>query len=162
MSNSNLHPASGAPSCASPLNTICPQGKSGLRLPRCLARGRVPTSRTSFVGSSRLWRQANLLRPDENGSLPGSRQSSGSSIAYRARKQGHSTKRNDSPSFARRVCPFARHVFHFACHSPNIAPVGSVIILSKPMSWTSVTSFMTFAPKVLAFAVAVFISSTNT
>lgn len=49
-----------------------------------------------------------------------------------------------------------------ACHSPSIAPVGSVMIENHPMSGTSVTSFMTFAPSDLALLVAALTSSTNT
>jgi hypothetical protein len=50
----------------------------------------------------------------------------------------------------------------FAFHSPSIAPVGSTMIESEPMSGTSVTSFITVAPRDFAFFVAASMSSTRT
>src|SRR3954465_9871919 len=52
--------------------------------------------------------------------------------------------------------------FFFGFHSPRCAPVGSVIMLSQPMSATGVTSFITLAPSDLAFLVEASMSSTKT
>ena len=50
----------------------------------------------------------------------------------------------------------------FAFHSPSIAPVGSTMIESQPMSITSVTSFITLPPSDFAFLVEASMSSTRT
>ena len=50
----------------------------------------------------------------------------------------------------------------FTSHNPSMAPVGSVIMLKVPAPITSVTSFITWAPSVLALAVAARTSSTST
>src|SRR4029077_858058 len=50
----------------------------------------------------------------------------------------------------------------FDCHNPITAPVGSVKMLSQPMSMTSVTSLRIFAPRDFAFFVAARMSSTPT
>src|SRR5437588_10211629 len=50
----------------------------------------------------------------------------------------------------------------FVCHSPNAAPVGSSMMLSQPMSGTSIESFTIFAPSDFAFCVAAPMSSTRT
>ena len=45
---------------------------------------------------------------------------------------------------------------------PRAAPVGSTMMLNQPIPGTSVTSFMTFAPRDFAFEVDAWMSLTNT
>src|SRR4030095_528354 len=50
----------------------------------------------------------------------------------------------------------------FVCQSPRAAPVGSSMMLSQPMSGTSIESFTILAPSEAAFFVAAPMSSTRT
>src|SRR5436853_66546 len=61
-------------------------------------------------------------------------------------------------------CPHENSCRYFLLgfHRPRCAPVGSVMMLSHPMSATGVTSFMTLAPSDLAFLVEASMSSTKT
>jgi hypothetical protein len=60
--------------------------------------------------------------------------------------------------------PQARYGVHafLGSQSPRAAPVGSTIILNLPAPITSISSFMTLAPRDLALLVAVLRSSTCT
>ena len=49
-----------------------------------------------------------------------------------------------------------------ACQSPRAAPVGSTMMLNQPIPGISVTSFTTWAPRDVAFAVDSFTSFTMT
>src|SRR5215510_8159785 len=51
---------------------------------------------------------------------------------------------------------------NFDCHSPRVAPVGSVIILIQPAPGTSVTPRTILAPSDFAFSVAALMSLTST
>src|ERR1700730_15330412 len=51
--------------------------------------------------------------------------------------------------------------FFIVCQRPRAAPVGSMMMLNQPMLGTSWVSFMIFAPRDLALAVAALMSSTR-
>ena len=52
--------------------------------------------------------------------------------------------------------------FCFVCQRPRAAPVGSMMMLNQPMLGTSWVSFMIFAPRDVALALAALTSSTRT
>src|SRR6202022_416412 len=66
------------------------------------------------------------------------------------------------PAFGQGEAFRHRRHFAFGCHSPSMAPVGSVMIENEPAFGTSMTSRITVAPSDLALAVAAATSSTRT